>query len=79
LGGIGSGAVKRIGLLSPSPPDCGQTIRNIPVLGGIEDIEEVIGDFARRNKPIGRVVMTPPAFDPEAHRESVLMRRVGGV
>jgi FlaA1/EpsC-like NDP-sugar epimerase len=77
LRGIESGAVKRIwpvGLLSPSPADRGQTIRNIPVLGGIDDIEDVIGDFARRNKPIARVVMTPSAFDPEAHPDAVLMR-----
>jgi FlaA1/EpsC-like NDP-sugar epimerase len=77
LRGIESGAVKRIwpvGLLSPSPADRGQTIRNIPVLGGIDDIEDVIGDFARRNKPIMRVVMTPSAFVPEAHPEAVLMR-----
>jgi len=77
LRGIESGAVKRIwpvGLLSPSPADRGQLIRNIPVLGGIDDIEDVIADFARRNKPIARVVMTPSAFDPEARPESVLMR-----
>ena len=77
LRGIESGAVKRIwpvGLLSPSPADRGQMIRNIPVLGGIDDIEDVISDFARRNKPILRVVMTPSAFDPEARPESVLMR-----
>jgi FlaA1/EpsC-like NDP-sugar epimerase len=77
LRGIESGAVKRIwpvGLLSPSPADRGQSIRNIPVLGGIDDIEDVIGDFARRNKPIMRVVMTPSAFEPEAHPEAVLMR-----
>ncbi len=77
LRGIESGAVKRIwpvGLLSPSSADRGQTIRNIPVLGGIDDIEDVIGDFARRNKPITRVVMTPSAFDPEARPEAVLMR-----
>src|SRR5207248_7968 len=49
-------------------------IRNIPVLGGIDDIEDVIGDFARRNKPIARVVMTPSAFAPEAHPDAVLMR-----
>src|ERR1700754_2399667 len=69
LRGIESGAVKRIwpiGLLSPSPADWGQSIRNIPVLGGIDDVEDVIGDFARRNKPIARVVMTPSAFEPEA-------------
>jgi len=77
LRGIESGAVKRIwpvGLLSPSNADRGQTIRNIPVLGGIDDIEDVIGDFAKRNKPITRVVMTPSAFDPEARPEAVLMR-----
>jgi O-antigen biosynthesis protein WbqV len=54
--------------------DRGQTIRNIPVLGGIDDIEDVIADFARRNKPIARAVMTPSAFDPEARPEAVLMR-----
>jgi O-antigen biosynthesis protein WbqV len=77
LRGIESGAVKRIwpvGLLSPSRADQGQTIRNIPVLGGIDDIEDVIADFARRNRPISRVVMTPSAFDPVARPESVLMR-----
>src|SRR5438270_4792080 len=77
LRGIESGAVKRIwpvGLLSPSSADRGQLIRNIPVLGGIDDIGDVIGDFARRGKPIARVVMTPSAFNPEAHPEAVLMR-----
>jgi FlaA1/EpsC-like NDP-sugar epimerase len=77
LRAIESGAVKRIwpvGLLSPSNADRGQTIRNIPVLGGIDDIEDVIADFSRRNKPIARVVMTPSAFEPEARPESVLMR-----
>jgi FlaA1/EpsC-like NDP-sugar epimerase len=77
LRGIESGAVKRIwpvGVVSPSPADRGQLIRNVPVLGGIDDVEDVITDFARRNKPITRVVMTPSAFAPEAHPEAVLMR-----
>src|SRR5439155_7843992 len=77
LRGIESGAVKRIwpvGLLSPSSADQGQTIRNIPVLGGIDDFEDVIGDFARRNKPIARVIMTQSAFEPEARPEAILMR-----
>jgi FlaA1/EpsC-like NDP-sugar epimerase len=77
LRGIESGAVKRIwpvGLLSPSSADRGQLIRNLPVLGGIDDIEDVIGDFSRRGKPISRVVMTPSAFIAEAHPEAVLMR-----
>ena len=77
LRGIESGAVKHIwpvGLLSPSSADRGQLIRNVPVLGGIDDIEGVIGDFSRRNKAIARVVMMPSAFEPEAHPEAVLMR-----
>ena len=77
LRGIENGAVKHlwpIGLLSPSPADRGQLIRNIPVLGGIDDFEDVVRDFARRNRAIARLVMAPSAFEPEAHPESVLMR-----
>jgi FlaA1/EpsC-like NDP-sugar epimerase len=77
LRGIESGAVKRIwpvGLLSQSAADRGQTIRNIPVLGGIDDLEDIIAEFARRDKRIARVVMTPSAFEDEARPESVLMR-----
>jgi FlaA1/EpsC-like NDP-sugar epimerase len=77
LRGIESGAVTRlwpVAVLSPSAADRGQLIRNIPVLGGIDDLEEVVRDFAGRDKPITRVVMTPSAFDPEAHPEAVLMR-----
>ncbi|MET4737907.1 FlaA1/EpsC-like NDP-sugar epimerase [Bradyrhizobium japonicum] len=77
LRGIESGAIKRIwpvGVLSPSRSDRGQFIRNVPVLGDIDDIEDVVGDFAKRDKPIARLVMTPSAFEPDAHPESILMR-----
>jgi O-antigen biosynthesis protein WbqV len=77
LRGIESGAVKRIwpvGILSPSIADRGQLIRNVPVLGDIDDIEDVATDFARRNKPIARAVMLPSAFEVEAHPETFLMR-----
>ena len=77
LRGIESGAVKRIwpvGVLSPSMADRGQLIRNTPVLGGIDDIEDAIADFAGRGKPITRMVMMPSAFEPEQHPENVLMR-----
>jgi FlaA1/EpsC-like NDP-sugar epimerase len=82
LRGIESGAVTHmwpVGVLSPSASDRGQSIRNIPVLGGIDDIEDVIRDYARREKAITRVVMTPSAFEPEARPEAVLMkaRRLG--
>ncbi|MCK1544477.1 polysaccharide biosynthesis protein [Bradyrhizobium sp. 179] len=77
LRGIESGAIKRIwpvGILSPSRADLGQLIRNVPVLGGIDDFEDVIADFSKRDKPIARIVMTSSAFEPEAHPEAVLMR-----
>jgi FlaA1/EpsC-like NDP-sugar epimerase len=77
LRGIESGAVKRIwpiGILSPSMADRGQLIRNVPVLGGIDDIEEIAADFARRSRPIARAVMMPSAFEAEAHPETFLMR-----
>ncbi len=77
LRGIESGAVKRlwpVGLLSPSRADLGQLIRGVPVLGGVDDLEDIVRDFAKREKPITRIVMAPSAFEPEAHPESVLMR-----
>ena len=77
LRGIENGAIKRlwpVGVLSPSAADQGQMIRNIPVVGGVDDVEAVIRDFESRKQPIKRVVMTPSAFEPEAHPESVLMR-----
>src|SRR3954470_10041697 len=76
LRGIESGAVKRlwpVGVLSPSPADRGQTIRSIPVLGGVDDVEDVISDFARRNKPIVRWVRALSAFDPAARPDAVLI------
>src|SRR6266702_2704887 len=77
LRGIENGAIKRlwpVGLLSPSSADRGQQIRNIPVLGGLDDIEAVIRDFESREKPIKRAIMTPSAFEADAHPEAVLMR-----
>jgi FlaA1/EpsC-like NDP-sugar epimerase len=77
LRGIESGAVKRIwpiGILSPSIADRGQLIRNVPVLGNIDDIVDIATDFARRNKPIARAVMLPSSFEAEAHPETFLMR-----
>ena len=77
LRAIESGAVKRlwpVGVLSPSRADRGQSIRSVPVLGGVDDLDDVVADFARRAKPIARVVMLPSAFEPEVQPESILIR-----
>lgn len=77
-----SGAIKQlrpIGILSPSPADRGQLIRRTPVLGGVDDLKDVVADFAKRGSPIKRVVMTPSAFLPEVKPDSILIetRKLG--
>lgn len=77
LRAIESGAIKKlspVGLLSPSPADRGQTLRGVFVLGGIDDLNDVVEDFARRERQIERVVMLPSAFESDANPESILTR-----
>src|SRR5690348_5957174 len=77
LRGIDSGAVHRIwpiGVLSPSPAVRGQSIRGIPVLGEIDDLERIAVDFEARGTRIIRLVLTPSALVPEARPEAVLVR-----
>ena len=77
LRSIESGAVKKIwpvGVLSPSQADRGQTIRGVPVLGDIDDLERVVNDFATRGTRVARVILAPSALAPEAKPESILIR-----
>ena len=77
-----SGAIKQlqpVGILSPSPADRGQLVRRAPVLGSIDDFQDVVSDFAKHGKPIKRLVMTPSAFAAELRPDSVLIeaRKLG--
>ena len=77
LRSIESGAVQKIwpvGILSPSPNDRGQSIRGIPVLGDIDDLERVVGDLGNQGTRIMRAVLAPSALSPEARPESILIR-----
>jgi FlaA1/EpsC-like NDP-sugar epimerase len=77
LRSIESGAVQKIwpvGILSPSSNDRGQSIRGIPVLGDIGDLERVVGDLGNRGTRIVRAVLAPSALSPEARPESILIR-----
>jgi len=77
LRGVESGAVKRlapVGILSPAYSDRSQVLRGIPVLGGIDDLADVVADFASRSRKIDRIVMMPSAFEAEAQPETMLMR-----
>jgi FlaA1/EpsC-like NDP-sugar epimerase len=77
LRAIESGAVKKIrpvGILSPSRADRGQAVRGVSVLGGVDDLEEIIADLASRGTRVTRLVLTASAFDPESKPETILMR-----
>ena len=77
LRAIESGAVKKIwpvGVLSPSAADRGQSIRGVPVLGDIDDLERVVADFSARGTKVTRVILTPSALSPEARPEALLVR-----
>jgi O-antigen biosynthesis protein WbqV len=77
LRGIESGAVSRVrpvGILSPSMADRGQSMRGIPVVGSLEDLEQVVRDSEVRGTHIARLIFTPSALVPEAAPESTLMR-----
>src|SRR5579862_7777613 len=82
LRGIESNAVKKIwpvGILSPSRADQGQWMRGVAVLGGLDDLERVVGELAAREQPVARVIFTPSALEPELFPETILMkaRRLG--
>jgi O-antigen biosynthesis protein WbqV len=77
LRGIESGAVKKIwpvGVLSPSDADRGQSIRGIPVLGDIDDLEGVVADLESRGDRVRRLVLAPSALTLEARPEAILIR-----
>jgi FlaA1/EpsC-like NDP-sugar epimerase len=77
LRSIESGAVKNIwpvGILSPSIADRGQSIRGIPVLGDIDDLERIVADLSARGERVTRLVLAPSALSPEARPESILIR-----
>ena len=77
LRSIESGAVKKIwpvGILSPADNDRGQSIRGIPVLGDIGDLETVVADLGNRGTRVTRAVLAQSALSPEARPESILIR-----
>jgi FlaA1/EpsC-like NDP-sugar epimerase len=82
LRGIESGAVKKIwpaGILSPSPADQGQSIRGVRVLGDLTQLERAVAEVGAKGRPVGRIILTPSAFEFEARPETILMqaRRLG--
>lgn len=74
---IETGTMKRLrpaGILSPRPDDLGQSIRGVPVLGLLSDIEGIASEAAERGEAFRRIVATPSALLPEAQPEKWLAR-----
>ncbi len=62
------------GILSPRLDDVGQTIRGVPVLGLLREVETVAREAAERGEPFRRIVATPSALAAEAEPELWLAR-----
>ena len=72
-----AGTMRRLrpaGILSPRLDDLGQSIRGVPVLGLLSDIEAIASDAIEREEPFRRIVATPSALLPEAQPEKWLAR-----
>jgi FlaA1/EpsC-like NDP-sugar epimerase len=72
-----SGTMRRLrpaGILSPRADDLGQSIRGVPVLGLLGQIETVAADAAERGEAFRRIVAAPSALAPEAEPDIWLAR-----
>ncbi|OYW65463.1 MAG: capsular biosynthesis protein [Bosea sp. 12-68-7] len=72
-----AGTMRRLrpaGILSPRADDLGQTIRGVPVLGLLSQIEQIAGDAAERGEGFRRIVATPSALLPDAEPDKWLAR-----
>ncbi len=77
LRAIESGAasqVRPVGILSPSFADRGQSIRGVPVVGNLEDLEQTVKDASDRGTRVARLIFTASALVPEVSPETLLMR-----
>ena len=77
LRAIESGAVSKvrpIGILSPSIADRRQTVRGIPVVGGLDDLEQIVRDAEEGGGRVSRLIFTASALVPEVAPETILMR-----
>lgn len=72
-----AGTMRRLrpaGILSPRADDLGQSIRGVPVLGLLSEIERIAGEAVERGEAFRRIVATPSALLPEAQPEAWLAR-----
>jgi FlaA1/EpsC-like NDP-sugar epimerase len=60
------------GVLSPRGSDRGASIRGVPVLGGYDELERIVGEAAEEGNPIARLIFAPSEFTSGADSERVV-------
>ncbi|WP_332698831.1 nucleoside-diphosphate sugar epimerase/dehydratase [Bosea sp. (in: a-proteobacteria)] len=68
------GKMRPAGILTPRSDDLGQSIRGVPVLGLLSQMETIATDASERGEPFRRIVATPSALLPEAEPDKWLAR-----
>ncbi len=60
------------GVLSPRASDRGASIRGVPVLGGYDELERIVGEATEEGNPIARLIFAPSEFTSDADSERVV-------
>jgi len=75
LRAIESGTIKKLqpkGILSHRKADHGQSIRGVPVLGDMSNLERALYDLQQQGVVIRRLIATPSALAPEAQPDLLI-------
>ena len=75
LRAIEAGAIKKLqpkGILSHRKADHGQSIRGVPVLGDLSNLDRALNDFQQQGVIIRRLIATPSALAPEAEPDLLI-------
>ncbi|RYE86422.1 MAG: polysaccharide biosynthesis protein, partial [Hyphomicrobiales bacterium] len=68
------GKMRPAGILTPRPDDLGQSIRGVPVLGLLSQMETVATEASEHGEPFRRIVATPSALAPDAEPDKWLAK-----
>jgi O-antigen biosynthesis protein WbqV len=60
------------GVLSPRASDRGASIRGVPVLGGYDELERIVGEAAEEGNPVARLIFAPSEFTSGAESERIV-------
>ncbi len=74
---VESGTLKGLAptaILSPRKGDHGQSIRGVPVLGGVDLLERRVGEYEAQETPIRRILVLPSMLAPEDEPEKLFRR-----